>query len=155
MSIIEEVKEMNVAFGNPEGCINNPNWGSIYTQARCIPEEVQELFDAIDELDMIEVRDAICDIMVFTIGLAHKAGIDIKSDMHSVFESNMSKFCEDEQQLKETVAKYKALGVEVEQKGKFPRSYVVSKYDQHDAQHKEYPAGKFLKGINFKTPVFL
>ena len=166
-NIVQEVKDMNVAFGKPEGNISDfitlvdtpadyDKWEVLRTQANCIPEELNELFEALDEYDINEVRDAVCDILVFTIGLGHLAGMNLEHDMHKVYESNMSKFCATQNILDLTIKKYSDMGVEVEERGSWPRKYVVSSKDQWSSDMtKLFPKGKFLKGINFEAPDFV
>lgn len=148
----ENIKKMNVAFGNPEGDINNPNWGVLETQAKCIPEEVDELLEAIKNKDMIQVRDAVGDIIVFAVGVAHKAGFDADADLDAIYSSNMTKFIKDDETLAKTIEKYAKIGVNVNVAGEYPTKYVYSNKDQMDVGGKFYPKGKFLKSVDFVEP---
>ena len=56
-----------------------------------IVEEVQELADAIDNEDLIEVADALTDILYVTYGAGHAFGIDLDACFDEVHRSNMSK----------------------------------------------------------------
>lgn len=56
-----------------------------------IVEEVEELADAIDNEDLIEVADALTDILYVTYGAGHAFGIDLDACFDEVHRSNMSK----------------------------------------------------------------
>lgn len=150
--MIQDVKDMNVAFGNPEGDIENVNWEDLRTQIRCIPEEIDETMEAIDEHNVTKLIDGISDICVFAIGAAHKAGFDLEKSMKAVYISNMSKFITDDLLLAQTIAKYNQLGIAVGEAGEYPTKYVFSMFDQYDVNEKFYPKNKFLKSVAFKEP---
>ncbi len=92
------------------------------------------------------------------------------ADMHAVYVSNMSKFCATQEDLDSTVKKYEDMGLKVRSEGEFPTMCVKSDIDQdqyelgEDGQPDEssgelvviahFPAGKFLKGVNYQAPVF-
>jgi predicted HAD superfamily Cof-like phosphohydrolase len=59
-----------------------------------IVEEVEELADAIDTEDLIEVADALTDILYVTYGAGHAFGIDLDACFDEVHRSNMSKLDE-------------------------------------------------------------
>ena len=151
----DRVSYMNEKFLNPKGDSSNPDWNVLLNQSKNILDEYNELIDdGIQPKDMKEVRDALCDILVFTYGAAHLVGVDIDKDMVMVYESNMSKFCEDQVTLDATIAKYQAIGVEVRPEGEFPYAFVRSTKYQTDIYGKEYQENKFLKGVNFFEPKF-
>ena len=56
-----------------------------------IKEEVQELVDAIDKKDLVEVADALTDILYVTYGTGHAFGINLDKCFEEVQNSNMSK----------------------------------------------------------------
>jgi predicted HAD superfamily Cof-like phosphohydrolase len=60
-----------------------------------IREEVTELEIAIDKQDIVEVADALADLLYVTYGMAHEFGIPIDEVFEEVQESNMSKLGED------------------------------------------------------------
>ena len=60
-----------------------------------IDEEVKELWDACDARDLVEIADALTDILYVTYGMAHALGIPIDECFAEVQASNMSKFGED------------------------------------------------------------
>ena len=59
-----------------------------------IKEELDELKEAIDKKDIIEVADALTDILYVTYGAGHAFGIDLDKCFNEVQESNMSKLGE-------------------------------------------------------------
>jgi len=60
-----------------------------------IKEELDELTKAMDEKDLIEVADALTDILYVTYGAGHAFGIDLDKCFDEVQNSNMSKLGED------------------------------------------------------------
>lgn len=56
-----------------------------------IREELEELREAIDKKDIVEIADALTDILYVTYGAGHAWGIDLDSCYHEVHRSNMSK----------------------------------------------------------------
>ena len=57
-----------------------------------IQEEFKELAQATDEEDVVEIYDAILDLLVVTIGTAIAYGLNIEPGWQEVHRSNMSKF---------------------------------------------------------------
>ena len=60
-----------------------------------IKEELEELTDAMDKKDLLEVADALTDILYVTYGAGHAFGIDLDRCFEEVQNSNMSKLDED------------------------------------------------------------
>ena len=60
-----------------------------------IEEELQELKIAIKNKDLLEVADALTDILYVTYGAGHAFGIDIDKCFEEVQDSNMSKLGKD------------------------------------------------------------
>ena len=56
-----------------------------------INEELSELTDAINNKDLLEVADALTDILYVTYGAGHAFGIDLDKCFDEVQNSNMSK----------------------------------------------------------------
>ena len=56
-----------------------------------IKEELQELTDAMNNKDLLEVADALTDILYVTYGAGHAFGIDLDKCFDEVQNSNMSK----------------------------------------------------------------
>ena len=60
-----------------------------------IKEELEELKQAIDNKDLLEVADALTDILYVTYGAGHAFGIDLDKCFEEVQNSNMSKLGKD------------------------------------------------------------
>ena len=59
-----------------------------------IKEELQELTEAMNSKDLLEVADALTDILYVTYGAGHAFGIDLDKCFEEVQNSNMSKLDE-------------------------------------------------------------
>ena len=59
-----------------------------------IKEELQELSEAMNNRDLLEVADALTDILYVTYGAGHAFGIDLDKCFDEVQNSNMSKLDE-------------------------------------------------------------
>ena len=59
-----------------------------------IKEELSELSDAMNNKDLLEVADALTDILYVTYGAGHAFGIDLDKCFDEVQNSNMSKLDE-------------------------------------------------------------
>ena len=60
-----------------------------------IKEELEELTEAMQDKNLIEVADALTDILYVTYGAGHAFGIDLDKCFEEVQNSNMSKLGED------------------------------------------------------------
>ena len=60
-----------------------------------IKEELSELTEAMNNKDLLEVADALTDILYVTYGAGHAFGIDLDKCFKEVQNSNMSKLGED------------------------------------------------------------
>ena len=60
-----------------------------------IEEELNELKEAIKNNDIVEVADALTDILYVTYGAGHSFGVDLDECFDEVQRSNMSKLGED------------------------------------------------------------
>ena len=56
-----------------------------------IKEEIEELIEAMNNKDLLEVADALTDILYVTYGAGHAFGIDLDKCFDEVQNSNMSK----------------------------------------------------------------
>ena len=94
---IEQVKEFHKAFNIP--VINKPQIPSL---ERCemrqniLEEEVQELKNATEKKDIVEIADAITDCLYVLLGTAHEFGLAnvLSRCFDEVHDSNMSKLDE-------------------------------------------------------------
>ena len=59
-----------------------------------IKEELEELIEAMNNKDLLEVADALTDILYVTYGAGHAFGIDLDKCFDEVQNSNMSKLDE-------------------------------------------------------------
>ena len=60
-----------------------------------IKEELEELKEAMENKDILEVADALTDILYVTYGAGHAFGIDLDKCFEEVQSSNMSKLGDD------------------------------------------------------------
>lgn len=165
-SMFNLVKSMNEAFGNLQGDPAHIDLKMLDMQAKSIGSEFVELMKALGyevqmkiecvtpegfKPDMDEVRDALCDIMVFALGTFHRMGINAELDMESVVEALLTRFCKDEAELLASRAKYDMENVAYTVHGNFPRVFLRSAVDQ---KMPEYPKGKFLKSAGHQKPKF-
>ena len=68
-----------------------PDVDTVALRYDLIKEELQELFEAMGEKDIVEVADALTDILYVTYGAGHAFGIDLDACFDEVQRSNMSK----------------------------------------------------------------
>jgi len=78
-----------------------------------LAEELRELEEAIENRDMVEIADALCDIQYVLSGAVLEFGL--KDRFYDLFDevhrSNMSKACKTEEEARATQAHYLAKGV--------------------------------------------
>lgn len=138
---LTSVAEFHKTFQHP--ILEKP---TIPSEARCnlrvalIAEELKELEEAIENKDIVEIADALCDIQYVLSGAVLEFGL--KDKFNTLFEevqrSNMSKACKTEEEAKATQAHYRAKGV---------NSY----YKEIDGLFLVYREGdnKTLKSVNY------
>jgi hypothetical protein len=163
------VSQMNEAFGNQKGNPNVINGKKLVSQCKNIASEFQELmkplgFDVAFQFtpitvsgyqgQMDDIRDALCDIMVFALGAHHIMGYDAERDMQSVIDGVMTRFCKDSLEMAVTIEKYKALGVSLYPDGQFPKLCLKSTHDQVGTDGDTYPKDKFVKSVGYRKPIF-
>lgn len=71
-----------------------PDDDTVALRIELISEELNELFDACENKDIVEVADALTDILYVTYGAGHAFGIDLDECFTEVQRSNMSKLGE-------------------------------------------------------------
>ena len=76
-----------------------PNENIVKLRLNLIEEELQELQEAIKQEDLLEVADALTDILYVTYGAGHAFGIDLDNCFDEVQKSNMSKLGADEKPI--------------------------------------------------------
>lgn len=139
---LSQVAEFHKTFKHP--ILSEPQ---IPSKSRCelrvslLSEELNELKEAIENQDLVEIADALCDLQyvlsgaVLEFGLAHK----FKELFDEVQDSNMSKACRDEEEAKATVAHYEAKGT-------------ACFYEKDGDKYLVYREGdrKTLKNVNYR-----
>ena len=96
MTNFESVKEFMETFGQevktkPEV----PDSEIVNLRIELIAEELEELWDACKDKDIIGIADALTDILYVTYGAGHAFGVDLDKCFAEVQRSNMSKLGED------------------------------------------------------------
>jgi predicted HAD superfamily Cof-like phosphohydrolase len=92
----ESVGEFMQAFGQEvKDKAEFPDNDTIALRLELILEEVGELREAIGEANIVEVADALTDILYVVYGAGHSFGIDLDKCFEEVHSSNMSKLGED------------------------------------------------------------
>ena len=100
MSNFEKVKAFMNTFGQEvKEKTEFPNEKIIKLRYDLIKEELEELKEAIEQKDIIEIADALTDILYVTYGAGHAFGINLDKCFNEVQESNMSKLGEDQKPI--------------------------------------------------------
>ena len=92
VSNFELVGDFMEAFGQKVEL--EPTWPDFNTRElrlELIQEELDELAQAVDDRDMIEIADALTDLLYVVYGAGHAFGIDLDECFQEVHSSNMSK----------------------------------------------------------------
>jgi len=76
-----------------------PDNDTIVLRLELIEEELRELREAIGDADLVEVADALTDILYVTYGAGHAFGINLDECFSEVQKSNMSKLDENGQPI--------------------------------------------------------
>jgi predicted HAD superfamily Cof-like phosphohydrolase len=95
MSNFNKVKTFMETFG--QEIKNKPSFSSDKINSlryELIKEELEELRVAMENKDLLEVADALTDILYVTYGAGHAFGIDLDKCFEEVQNSNMSKLGE-------------------------------------------------------------
>ena len=96
MSNFNKVKTFMKTFG--QEVKNEPSFSTNKINSlryELIKEELDELKTAMENKDLLEVADALTDILYVTYGAGHAFGIDLDKCFEEVQSSNMSKLGED------------------------------------------------------------
>ena len=96
MSNFNKVKTFMETFGQEvktKPSFSNDNINNL--RHDLIKEELEELKEAMENKDLLEVADALTDILYVTYGAGHAFGIDLDKCFEEVQNSNMSKLGED------------------------------------------------------------
>ena len=94
-SNLEKVGDFMEAFG--QRVEMEPTWPDFNTRElrlELIQEELDELSDAVADRDMIQIADALTDLLYVVYGAGHAFGLDLDECFEEVHRSNMSKLGE-------------------------------------------------------------
>ena len=94
-SNFEKVGDFMEAFG--QRVEMEPTWPDFNTRElrlELIQEELDELSDAVADRDMIQIADALTDLLYVVYGAGHAFGLDLDECFQEVHASNMSKLGE-------------------------------------------------------------
>jgi len=148
-----KVKEFHNSFGllqsnNFSEDLLDPDINSKLIKLRIdlIQEELNELKEAIEQKDRIEVIDALTDILYVTYGAGVSFGANLDKAFSIVHDSNMSKLCKTEEEAINTVEWYKN-----NQNTYDSPNYRKSDDNKYWVVFNE-SSGKILKSINFIKP---
>lgn len=157
MTNFEKVKEFNKAFqlpipDNPQPDLFKNDPGLVKLKLDLIIEEVEELKQAVKDQNLIEVADALGDILYVVYGAGISFGLPMDKIFSMIHESNMSKLCDSEETARETVAWYRAKF----EKGELGYDSPDYRYDESTKRYIVYNkrTGKVLKSIRY-SPVDL
>ncbi len=139
---LNQVAEFHRTFNAP--ILENPQ---IPSAERCnlrialLQEELNELKQAIQDQDIVEIADALCDLQYVLSGAVLEFGLGEKF----VDLFNMSKACETEEQAQETVEYYTSRGEEAyyEKSG--------DKYNVHRVSDNKVLKNKYYSSANLKS----
>ena len=95
ISNFEKVGDFMEAFG--QRVEMEPTWPDFNTRElrlELIQEELEELSDAVADRDMIQIADALTDLLYVVYGAGHAFGLDLDECFEEVHRSNMSKLGE-------------------------------------------------------------
>jgi len=106
MTNFEKVKIFMKTFGQEvKNEASFPNDQIKQLRYNLIKEELDELRAAIEEKNLLEVADALTDILYVTYGAGHAFGIDLDKCFNEIQDSNMSKLGEDGKPIYNDVGK--------------------------------------------------
>ena len=145
---LNQVAEFHRTFNAP--ILENPQ---IPSAERCnlrialLQEELNELKQAIEDQDIVEIADALCDLQYVLSGAVLEFGLGEKfvDLFNEVQRSNMSKACDTEEQAQETVEYYASKGEEA--------YYEMSgdKYNVHRVSDNKVLKNKYYSSANLKS----
>ena len=96
MSNFEKVKTFMTTYGQEvKESASFPDENIIKLRLKLIKEELEELEQSLNDKNILEVADALTDILYVTYGAGHSFGINLDVCFDEVQRSNMSKLDED------------------------------------------------------------
>ncbi|WP_293299437.1 nucleoside triphosphate pyrophosphohydrolase family protein [Pedobacter sp. UBA4863] len=110
LSALSQVAEFHQTFKHPiitEASIPPKNRSQL--RIDLIAEELKELQEAVENNDLVEVADALCDLQYVLAGAVLEFGLGnkFKTLFDEVHRSNMSKACKTITEAEQTIAHYK------------------------------------------------
>lgn len=138
---LEKVKKFHELFNHP--VLNKPTIPKerVALRLSLLKEELQELEEACNNDNIVEVLDAFCDIQYVLSGAILEFGMkDIFDEgFEEVQRSNMSKTCKTKEEAEETIKYY------------YERDRTISEYKKIDGKYIVYRTNddKTLKSINY------
>ncbi len=111
LNALSQVAEFHKTFKHPI-----VEQAAIPSKERCqlrielLAEELKELQEAVDDNNIVEIADALCDLQYVLAGAVLEFGLGgkFKELFDEVHRSNMSKACKTVEEANETIAHYKA-----------------------------------------------
>ena len=95
MSNFEKVKTFMTTYGQEvKKSASFPDENITKLRLKLIKEELEELEQALNDKNLLEVADALTDILYVTYGAGHSFGINLDACFEEVQRSNMSKLDE-------------------------------------------------------------
>src|SRR3982751_4056105 len=108
---LNQVAEFHSTFKHPIlPAPTIPSMERCKLRVELLAEELKELQQAIDDNDMVEIADALCDLQYVLSGAILEFGLGerFKDLFDEVHRSNMSKACKTIEEANETIAHYLA-----------------------------------------------
>lgn len=110
LKALSQVAEFHQTFKHPivvEAAIPSKQRSKL--RIDLIAEELKELQEAVDNDDLVEVADALCDLQYVLAGAVLEFGLGnkFKALFDEVHRSNMSKACKTIEEAEQTIAYYK------------------------------------------------
>lgn len=115
LDCLNQVADFHTTFHHPiEKTPVIPSENRCKLRVELISEELKELVEAIDNKDIVEVADALCDIQYVLSGAILEFGLGekFKELFDEVQRSNMSKACANMEEAEATVQHYTKKGFE-------------------------------------------
>jgi len=139
---LNQVAEFHTTFKHPIiGSPAIPSKGRSDLRIALLAEELKELQQAVNDNDLVEVADALCDLQYVLAGAILEFGLGekFKELFDEVHRSNMSKACKTVEEAEQTIEHYKS------------RDNTESYYKEIEGLFLVYRKGddKTLKSINY------
>ncbi|QDP86411.1 hypothetical protein FNJ88_12925 [Chryseobacterium sp. SNU WT5] len=151
LDALNQVAEFHKTFNVP--ILETPQ---IPAKERCelrvslLQEELDELKQAIEDNDLVEIADALCDLQYVLSGAVLEFGLGKKFPalFNEVQRSNMSKACNNQQEADETIAFYKEKGEDAFARPAGEKINVHRTSDQKVLKNKYYSPADLKSIIN-------